>query len=91
MADHTIPALGTPERTWWRRGAAAEAQLREAPRKALPGDVREVLNYADALAKHQPEQISTPGALLVRQVYVFRSTLTRADRRAIRRALRGKR
>ncbi len=91
MADQAIPALGTPERDWWRLGAAAEAQLRDAPREALPSDVRQVLDYVDALVKHQTEWIATPGALLAHQVYVFRSTLTKADRRALRRALRGKR
>lgn len=91
MAERSIPALGTPERDWWRRGAAAEAELRDAPRNALPGAVREVLDYADAIAKHCPGWITTPGALLAHEVYIFQSTLTKADRRAIRRALRGKR
>ena len=86
-----LPALGTPERRWWQQGAKAEAQLRNSARDGLSGKSREVLEYLDALAKHDPEAIATPGALVTRVAYVWHSTLTRAEKRAIRRTLRGKR
>lgn len=78
-----------PERTWFRAGAAAEAQLRKAPREQLPKYTRDLLTYLDAVVKH--EDPMDPGELLARAVHVFESTMSRAEKRQIRRALRGRR
>lgn len=75
------------ERRAYRLGAQDEAQLRDAPRKALPDPVRQLLDYLDAMAKHHPQDLATPGDLLKHTVTVFRSTLTTPQRRAIRRLL----
>lgn len=85
------PAHGTPERKWWIAGARAEAALRDEPYKALPKSVHEVTDYIDAIVKHGQAYTETPGVLLTNLTYVFRSTLTKPEKRAIRRALRGKR
>ena len=52
--------------------------------------VREMLNYLDALVKHDPDATKTTGQLSRNVIYVFESTLTKDDKKAIRRALRGK-
>lgn len=75
------------ERRAYRLGAQDEAQLRDAPRNALPRDVRQLLDYLDAMAEHQPQDLATPGDLIERTVYVFRSTIPTRQRRAIRRLL----
>ena len=49
-----------------------------------------MLNYLDALVKHDPDATKTTGQLLRNVIYVFESTLTKDDKKAIRRALRGK-
>lgn len=84
------PKRGTREWEWWVAGAAAEAEARTAPYKALPKNVREMTDYIDAVVEHQPRYVATPGELVRHLTWVFRSTFTKAEKRAIRRALRGK-
>lgn len=85
-----MPAPTTePQRSAYRAGAAEEARLRAAPRERQSKQTRELLDYIDGTVKYYDPM--TPGELLAHATFVFESALTKADRRAIRRALRGKR
>jgi hypothetical protein len=90
-ADYLGLPFDDPRRVAFREGCRAEAVLRDAPRKAADPDVKQLLDYADALVKHEADTAASTGLLLAAVTRVFSSTLTREDRRAIRRALRGKR